>query len=235
MANDRLQAIDFVNPYLSPRRQFICTELAKLVPNTVVIVASKGNGTELRFQEWTGSSQSGLESAWAGQGFRKAVTPEEKKKGVWIRDGGGAVTTSCEGLINKAMAKIEAAGFGTRRGGATSFNLGGLDKHGREPATTSGWHWFRDRTKDVHPQAGDFFQVGRPVAPGQWFFHHVGIITGYVEQENPDWETVEAGQGGPATGFDFLKRLGWRPMNPVDKRNPKKELMGWLNIDEHFA
>jgi hypothetical protein len=237
MANPQpLSALDFVNPYLSPRRQFVCTEMAKLAPNTVVVVASNNKATDARFQEWTGHTQKSLEDAWTREGFRKAATPEERKRGAWIRDHAGAVTTSCEGLIGKLFARIEAAGYGKRDGNATSFNLGGLQRAtGKEPATARGWHWFRDRTKDVHPQPGDFFQVGRLAAPGQWFFHHVGVITGYIEQENPEWETVEAGQGGPGTGYDFLKRKGWRPMNPIDSRNTKKVLMGWLDIDEHFA
>lgn len=223
-------ALDFVNPYLSARRQFVCTELAILMPNTLTTVSSNNPATAARFKDWTGHTQQSLEKAWEREGFAKGKT------GAWTRTGGGAVTTSCEGLIGKAIARIEAAGYGKRRGNVSSFSLPGNDKYGKEPATPPpGWHWFRDKTSAVQPRPGDFFQVGRLVNPRQWFHHHVGIITGWVDGENPSWETVEAGQGGPGTGFDFIKRKGWRPLNPVDVRNPAKVLMGWLDIDEHFG
>ena len=232
--SDELTEVDFVNPYLSPRRQWICTQLAKLLPNSVVSVASNDPKTKFLFQEWTGHTQSGLEGHWKSEGFTKAKDPK-KEGGVWVRKGAGPVTTSCEGLNGTLLSKIASAGFGTAKGGATSFNLAGLDKHGNEPATTAGWHWFRDKTKDVHPRGGDFFQVGTLVKPGQWYFHHVGVITGYVDGDNPYWTTVEAGQGGPRAGFDYMKRKDWRLLNPIDKADPKKVLMGWLDIDEYFG
>jgi len=234
MGTDELTEVDFVNPYLSPRRQWICTQLAKLLPNSLVTVASNDPKTKFLFQEWTGHTQSSLEGRWKAEGFTKATDPK-KEGGVWVRKGAGPVTTSCEGLNGTLFSKIASAGFGKAAGGATSFNLAGLDKHGNEPATTVGWHWFRDRTKDRHPQGGDFFQVGTLVKPGQWYFHHVGVITGWVEEENPSWATVEAGQGGPRAGFDYMKRKDWRQLNPIDKSDPKKVLMGWLDIDEYFG
>lgn len=231
--------IDFVNPYLSARRQWVCTQLAVLLPNNVVTVASNDKKTHIFFEDWTGQSQAKLVTAWEStrEGFRRAETPEEKKRGVWIRDtAGGPVTTSCEGLIGSLLRKLTAAGFGSAiRGKMTSFNLAGCGPNGREPATTVGWHWFRDRTASLHPQPGDLFQIGKPANTGQWSFAHVGVITGWAEGENPTWTTVEAGQGGPGRGFDFIARKGPRPLNPVDPKNPKKELMGWLDIDEFFG
>ena len=229
--------IDFVNPYLSPRRQWICTQLAILLPNNVVTVASNDKKTKIFFEEWTGQSQSSLEDAWENrEGFKRAVTPEEKRKGVWIRSGGGPVTTSCEGLIGKVVAKLTAAGYGKPiRGKMTSFNLAGCD-HGKEPAqATIGWHWWRDRTEALHPQPGDLFQMGTLIKDGLWSFAHVGVVTGWSDAPNPIWTTVEAGQGGPATGFDSIKRKGPRPLDPVDPKHPKKQLMGWLDIDEFFG
>ncbi|MBR0646802.1 hypothetical protein [Plastoroseomonas hellenica] len=227
-----LSALDMVNPYLSDRRQLICTELAILLPNTEAVIASNSKATSARFKEWTGHTQQSLEDAWKAEGFTK-----DAKTGSWTRPASGPVTTSCEGLIGQIFNKIESAGFGKRRGGGvTSFSLPGNDKYGKEPATPPpGWHWFRDKTSAVRPRAGDLFQIGRLVAPRQWYHHHVGVITGWVDGENPSWETVEAGQGGPGTGFDFIKRKGWRPLNPVDVRSPAKVLMGWLDIDEYFA
>lgn len=229
--------IDFVNPYLSPRRQWVCTQLAILLPNNVVTVASNDKKTRIFFEEWTGQSQTNLETTWEKkENFRRAVTDDEKKRGVWIRDGGGPVTTSCEGLIGRVVGKLTAAGFGKpNRGKMTSFNLAGCGANGREPATTVGWHWYRDRTESLHPQPGDLFQIGKPANTGQWSFAHVGVITGWIDGANPIWTTVEAGQGGPSRAFDFIKRKGPRPVNPVDPKSPKKELMGWLDIDEFFG
>jgi hypothetical protein len=234
--------IDFVNPYLSARRQWICTQLAILVPNPLMTIASNDAKTKSLFQEWTGHTQSGLEGHWKAEGFKKA-DDSVKEGGVWVRKGGGPVTTSCEGLIGQLFAKLQSAGLGykpgMKPGRATSFNLPGCE-NGVEPATSLGWHWYRDRTSSVHPRAGDFFQAGTPATYGKdrkaaWSYAHVGVITGYVEGESPSWATVEAGQGGPRAGFDFMKRKDWRPVNPIDKNNPKKVLMGWLDIDEYFG
>jgi hypothetical protein len=231
--------IDFVNPYLSPIRTWICTQLAILLPNNVVTVASNDKKTSIFFEDWTGQSQTKLETAWLSstEGFRRAVTKEEKAKGVFIRDtAGGPCTTSCEGLIGSLLRKLTAAGFGTpNRGNMTTFNLAGCGPNGREPATTRGWHWYRDRTEALHPRPGDLFQVGVPANPGQWSFKHVGVITLWAVGANPSWTTVEAGQGGPAKGFDFIARKGPRPLNPIDPASPKKELMGWIDIDEFFG
>jgi hypothetical protein len=228
--------IDLVDVTLSPRRQFLCRELANLLPNNLTKLASNDSKTKLFFEAWTGQTQGNLETRWEAEGFTRAVSPEEKKMGVWVRKGGGPVTTSCEGLINKAIAKLTAAGFGTpKRGKMSSFNLAGCD-NGREPSTvTAGWHWWRDRSPLLHPQPGDFFQIGTPIKTGLWSFAHVGVITGWADERNPMWTTVEAGQAGPSSGFDFMKRKGPRQLNPVDPRAPKKELMGWLDLDEFFG
>lgn len=232
----QLTELDLVNPYMSPLRQWVCTQMALLAPSPAVVIASHDGRTKHLFKEWTGQTQEKLETAWRNQGFTKTNDP---KKGVWTRDGQGPVTTSCEGLIGRLLEKIRDAGFDRNpaadRGRLRSFDLPGLGPTGKEPATTRGWHWFRDRTAAVRPRPGDFFQVGRPWGAGAWYFHHVGVITWFDDGENPTWTTVEAGQGGPATGFDFLRRRGPRLLNPVDARFPKKVLMGWLDIDEYFA
>jgi len=72
---------DWVNPYLSPRRTWVCTQLANLLPNAVVTVRSIDNPS-IKFELWTGQSQAKLVAAWESEreGFRKAVTDEEKKR-----------------------------------------------------------------------------------------------------------------------------------------------------------
>jgi hypothetical protein len=231
--------IDLIDPTLSLRRQWICRQLAMVLPNNVVTLASNDEKTNILFKDWTGQTQKGLEKAWEErEGYRLAKTPDEKKRGVWIRDVGGATTTSCEGLITTVISKLTAAGFGKPiRGKMTSFNLAGCEApSGKEPAqTTVGWHWWRDRTQALHPQPGDLFQIGTQTRAGQWSFAHVGVITGWADERNPVWTSVEAGQAGPSAGFDFMKRKGPRQLNPVDPKHPKKELMGWLDLEEFFG
>lgn len=255
----KLDARDWLNPYLSPRRQWVCQWLADRVPHSGmppvprkndpgpphVFVASKGNKAAI-FTEMTGYTQSDLVKKWTDEGFR--ATTEAEKKGNDLKykgkefvriTGAGPGTTSCEALINKLFQKIEQNGFGKRpaklEDQATSFNLLGLEKNGIGGGKVRGWHWFSKRTES--PQPGDFFQAGvrRANNPEQWTLRHVGVITGYVEGENPSWETVEAGQGGTALGYDYILRKAWRPVTPVDPNEPTKLLMGWLDIDEYFG
>ena len=195
---------DLVDPTLSLRRQWLCAQLAKVLPNNTVRLASNDERTKLFFELWTGQTQKNLETAWLREGFKQAVTDEEKKRGAWVRTGGGPVTTSCEGLIGEAIRqRFTKAEFGKpNRGKMSSFNLAGCD-NGREPsAVTTGWHWWRERTDTLHPKPGDFFQLGAPIKAGLWSFAHVGIITGWADERNPVWTTVEAGQSGPSSGFD---------------------------------
>jgi hypothetical protein len=237
-----MDAADMVNPYDSDLRQWVCTQLANLLPDVTREIRSDRKDTNVLFTEWTGYTQSGLETAWLGNGFIKSVTDIDKKVGVWVRISGVATTTCCEAVIGKLVQKIKRAGFpGGKplkdRGVLGTFNLPGCKSNGMEPATTVGWHWYREKTKDLKPQAGDFFQIGTEVKPGQWRFAHVGVITDFWDFDDgnpPQWITVEGGQGGPGAGYDAIKRKGPRPVDPVDKRSPHKVLMGWLNIEEYF-
>lgn len=227
-----LTALDRVNPYLSERRVLIMTQLAQVLANTLDTLASNSPATGAKFKEWTGHSQSSLEAAWAGQGFTKG------DNGSWTREGAGAVTTSCEGLVGTVFSKIEAAGLGKRKGGATSFNLAGNKvPTGKEsPTPPVGWHWYRDKKPGDGPRPGDVFQIGTEVAAGQWSHAHVGVISRWDENDgHPMWETVEAGQGGPVRGYDFMQRKAYRLVFPIDSKKPLKTLMGWLDIDEHFG
>lgn len=225
-----LEALEWVNPYMTARRRFICSALAQALPNTLTSLASNSPATSAKFKEWTGQTQASLEAAWTREGFTKGAN------GSWTRPGPGAVTTSCEGLVGTVFSKIEQAGYGKRAGGATSFNLPGNDKFGREAKTPPvGWHWFRDRKPGLRPRPGDVFQIGTEVMPHQWSHAHVGVITQWGDDEPLMWETVEAGQGGPLAGFDSMKRKPYRPVNPIDPKKPQKVIMGWLDIDEHFS
>ena len=234
-----LDALAMVNPYLSRRRVFILTQLANTLANTTMTLASNDPGTQLRFWDWTGQTQEGLEADWSSekQGFTKAAN------GTWTRPDtmrGAPATTSCEGLIGTVMTKIEQGGFGKRRGGATSFNLAGLKKGVEQKPAPAGWNWY-NRTYTEEPQPGDLYSVG--ILSGMdkagmtlWQVLHVGVITRWDENgDSPKWETVEAGQGGPSRGYDFMKRNEYRLVFPVRKTEPRAELMGWLDIDEHFG
>jgi len=49
--------------------------------------------------------------------------------------------------------------------------------------------------------------------------------------------TVEAGQGGPGRGTTSSPEKARAPSKPVDPKNPmsKKQLMGWVDIDEYLG
>ena len=236
-----MTALDMVNPYESQLRQWVCTQLANLVPNTKTVIASNNDKTAIIFTDWTGHTQQTLETAWKSDGYRQATDQKERDlKGAWVRVTGVGTTTSCEGFINKLVQKIKAAGFkGGKpiqdRGVLSSFNLPGCVRSGFEPATTIGWHWYRDKTESLKPQPGDFYQAGTLRKPGQWSYAHVGVITDFWDDNKPTWITVEGGQGGPSAGWDAIKRNGPRPLDPMNKAKPHEVLMGWLDIDEYFA
>jgi hypothetical protein len=234
---------DWVNPYLSPLRLWLMTQLANVFPNTARLLKSNDKTTQLLFTEWTGHTQSSLEKAWETDGFKRTpVDPANPKKyrPAWTRVSGNAVTTSCEGLVNKVVQKLKQNGFGgpqlKLRKPIDSFNLAGLTPGtGKEPATQTGWYWAREISDTLYPQPGDLFQVGTPfINPGQWTLHHVGVITTFTPGLVPKWMTIEAGQGGPAAGADWAVRKPYRPVNPIDPAKPKKVFMGWLSLEEYF-
>jgi hypothetical protein len=70
------------------------------------------------------------------------------------------------------------------------------------------------------PQSGDFFQIGKKGGR----YEHVGVI---LDSVGNNWTTVEAGQGGPKSGYDSIKRKGPRPFDPA-------KFMGWIDIEAYF-
>jgi hypothetical protein len=183
---------------LSPVRQWVQSQLKQLIPNNEGTIRSDTNGA--LFEKWTGWTNIGLKEQWASEA------------------GTGAVTTSCNAFLGRLVFKIrEAGGLAT----GASFHSFNLPKAGG-PA----WHWAGDQNQQ--PQPGDFFQIGTPgpdlsQADKGGTFKHVGVI---LDIDYIIWITVEGGQGGPKSGFDFIKRkVQVRPSG----------LMGWINIDEYFA
>ena len=53
--------IDLVDPTLSQRRQWLCRQLAILLPNNVITLASNDPKTSAFFKDWTGQTQKNLE------------------------------------------------------------------------------------------------------------------------------------------------------------------------------
>ena len=151
---------------------------------------------------------------------------------------GKGTTTSCEGLVSAIFNRIERYNMGRRHGLATAFNLANVNKNsGKEQTVPDGWYWWRDyyNIADM-PQPGDLYQIGVEIAPHQWSLKHVGMVVRWEDGESGlKWETVEAGQGGPGAGFDSMKRNPLRPVSLATQKEPKRSLMGWLNLDEHFA
>ncbi len=219
---------------LSDRRVFILWQLVLALPNTGMVLASNDKGSSARFKDWTGLTQETLEAAWTDEKFVKGPA------GSWTRDKKEAwrgVLTSCEGLVLRVFDKIEAAKMGKRKGLATAFNLANVHpKSGMELKTPVGWNWYRDKVATVRPQPGDLFQVGVPTGPKQWTLKHVGLITRWDDNDGwPMWETIEAGQGGPSSGYDSMRRKEYRPVFPIGKADSGATLMGWLDLDEHFG
>ncbi len=215
---------------LSERRFRILWDLMLTLPNSVTELKSNDKTTADQFKKWTGFTQASLEKAWEGDGFIKG------EKG-WVRLSGKATTTSCEGLILEIFNRIEKYGFGKRKGGATAFNLANVDRQsGRERQAPVGWHWYRDAGPTDAPKPGDLYQIGALIGEKQWSLKHVGMVARWEPNGgNPLWETVEAGQGGPGSGYDMMKRKASRLVFPISAKDPKTTLMGWLNIDEHFG
>jgi len=219
---------------LSGRRAWLVQQLNTLLPDNTRALSSIDKDTKEFFENWTGQTQVSLENAWqTKQDFHRAKDAEEAKRGVWVSDTGAIGTTSCEGMVKRAVQKLSENGFNKNKP-FDSFNLPGFEPKGKEPAKAVGWHWYKDKTATVHPQPGDFFQIGVPLANGRWSIRHVGIIIAWIDGENPIWTTVEAGQGGPSRGFDLVKRKGPRPVDPIDPAVRSKVLMGWLDLDEFF-
>ena len=225
---------NFVSPYLSPLRQWVCQQLAIAVPNNQYVIVSNAEKTKEFFKVWTGYTQEDLETKWKAEGFTRTNTGGS----VYTRKGGGAVTTSCEAFVGKVVKKIKEAGFAKGmppgRKPFGTFDLAGLGPYGKGAATTPGWTWYWLKSSNNYPRPGDIFQAGTKVAADRWSFAHVGIITRWFDGANPIWETVEGGQGGPASGYDAVAQ-GPAPLNPIDPRKPSKVLMGWLDIDVYFG
>ena len=184
---------------ISERRFKILYELLLALPNSHTVLASNDPKTSALFQKWTGFTQETLESAWISEGFVK------DEKGHWKRAGGGAVTTSCEGLVMSVFGLIERYNMGRRKGLATAFNLANVDRQsGKERTDPVGWHWFRDYY-DVpdSPQPGDLFQVGVLMDYKQWTLQtcrHDRALGGYRQRH-------QVGDGGGRPG---RPRLGLR-------------------------
>jgi hypothetical protein len=73
--------IDLVDPTLSPRRQWLCRQLALLLPNNVVTLASNDPKTNAFFKDWTGQTQKNLEEHWKLGASRDRPTPRKKGSG----------------------------------------------------------------------------------------------------------------------------------------------------------
>lgn len=189
---------------LAPVRQWVYQQLNSLLPSSSLEITSKFQGAE--FTKWTGSTQKGLEAKWK----------EEQA----IRDAGGfaGTTTTCNVFLGTLVNKIFDAG-GMERKRFDSFDLQGTGGNA--------WHYYPNASQQ--PQAGDFFQIGKPGpdrahAKKGGTFKHVGVI---LQIGGGVWTTIESGQGGPTLGYDKIKRKG-------PSAFPPSLFMGWINIEEYF-
>jgi hypothetical protein len=183
---------------LSPLRKWIKKELTALLPSNSSVIYSHTNAA--LFEKWTGMTDIGLKTQWA------------------LEAGTGAVTTSCNAFLGRLVAKIREAGGLPINAPFHSFHL--------PKAGGPAWHWAGDNSQ--RPQAGDFFQIGKPgpdLAHSEkgGTFKHVGAI---IDVDYIIWITAEGGQGGPRAQYDAIKRK--IQIAPAG-------LMGWINVDEYFV
>jgi hypothetical protein len=93
--------------------------------------------------------------------------------------------------------------------------LGRFDLQTYLPKIGKGYAWVKS-TKDVRPKYGD---ICRHTA------FHIGIS---LDFQGDLWNHVDAGQGGPRTGYDIIKRT--HGTHPYDYR----KLQGWIDLDLYF-
>jgi len=107
---------------------------------------------------------------------------------------------------------------------------------GHEPANTVGWHWAKEMTDQVRPEQGDLFQIGTPAVTGCGLQPRRGDPLDRVG-DNPQWVTVEAGQGGPAGGTTSSPEKARAPLKRWTRRIRcrRSSFMGWVDIDEYLA
>ena len=65
----------------------VVRQLAILLPNNVITLASNDPKTSAFFKDWTGQTQKNLEERWKAEGFTKSANPAN---GVWTRTGTGS-------------------------------------------------------------------------------------------------------------------------------------------------
>lgn len=235
-------------PALSSVRTWITSELKKLLPADTSEIRSDTNGVV--FQEWTGMTQNGLESIWVNEDMQRAINliaagkdpnggVKFKKRGAYaiqkakdliearrksaeealkVSSGGAAfdvkklvnarvgTTTTCNAFLGVVVRKTLAAGGLANR----TFHSFDLPKAGG-----TAWNWYP--TPEKSPKPGDFFQVG--TRGGTYL--HVGTI---LDVNDIIWSTAEAGQGGPGSGYDAIKR----------KTKVSGNIMGWIDVDAFF-
>lgn len=155
----------------------------------------------------TSNGQGELFTEWTGMSQDGLTEQWEKEKG------GIAVTTSCNSFLSTLVNKIRTAG-GLAGGTFQSFDL--------PVAGGAAWHWYPEAGR--RPKSGDFFEMGLRNPKS---YKHVGVILD-MDYEYIFYNTVEAGQGGPTSGYDSIKRKGPRIF-------PDPGFMGWVDIDEFFG
>jgi len=235
-------------PALSSVRTWIVGELKKILPAENSEIRSDTNGVV--FQEWTGTTQSWLEQTWVNEDTQRAINliaaDKDPKSGVYykkraahsiqrakdfiesrrkshekslsVTTGGKGfdpksminnrigVTTTCNVFVGVVVRKTLAAG-GLAHRVFQSFDL--------PKAGGNAWNWYP--VPDKSPKPGDLFQVGK--RGGR--YEHVGII---LDVNEGTWSTAESGQGGPSSGYDFIRR----------KTRISSSIMGWIDADEYF-
>lgn len=137
-------------------------------------------------------------------------TSQETMKKNW--DAGGQLT-ACNGFVGWYARTLRGAIEGTK---APTDYLGRFDLETYLPSIGMAQSWVMS-TADVRPKYGD---ICRHTA------FHVGVS---LDFDGDFWNHVDAGQGGPATGCDILKRT--RSVVAYDFT----KLVGWIDIEVYYG
>jgi hypothetical protein len=122
--------------------------------------------------------------------------------------------TACNGFVGWYARTLRATVAGTK---APADYLGGFELEAIITKIGMGHAWVKC-TQDARPKYGDIYRHA--------IHYHVGVA---LDFDGDIWKHVDAGQGGPKTGYDILKQT--RDDKPYDF----KDLKGWIDIEVYYG
>lgn len=229
-------------------REWIINKLTNLLPSDSSEIRSDING--VLFQEWTGMSQSGLESIWIQEDTQRAINNIAAGKGedlslLKYQQRARAIMDRAKYMIE--YRQKEYAESAQLMSGTIDFKLSSMVKTVGVTTTCNAFLGVVVRKalaegglakRYFHsfdlPNAGGsawnwYPTPGKSPKPGDFFqigkrggaYQHVGII---IAMNGESITSADSGQGGPSVGYDAIKR----------KKRTLPDIMGWIDVDEFF-